>query len=98
MLDDLEWKLQRRGHRFVRYADDTKVYVRSERAGPRVMAGISQNIERRLKLRVNPDKSAVAPALERPLLGFRLFRARDGTVRVTSIRRLATGPRVVCRS
>jgi RNA-directed DNA polymerase len=83
MLDDLDWELERRGHRFVRYADDTKVYVRSERAGQRVMASISQFVEWRLKLRVNADKSAVAPALERPLLGFRFFRARDDAVRVT---------------
>jgi RNA-directed DNA polymerase len=83
MLDDLDRELERRGHRFVRYADDTRVYVRSERAGQRVMESITQFVERRPKLRVNADKSAVAPALERPLLGFQFFRARDGAVRVT---------------
>jgi RNA-directed DNA polymerase len=83
MLDDLDRELERRGHRFVRYADDGRIYVRSERAGQRVMASISQFIEQRLKLRVNAEKSAVAPALERPLLGFQFFRARDGAVRVT---------------
>ena len=82
MLDDLDWELERRGHRFVRYADDGRVYVRSERAGQRVMEGITRFFERRLKLRVKADKSAVAPALERPLLGFQFFRARDGAVRV----------------
>lgn len=83
MLDDLDWELCRRGHRFVRYADDTKIYVRSERAGQRVMEGITRFVERRLKLRVNADKSALAPALERPVLGFRFFGTRDGQVRVT---------------
>jgi group II intron reverse transcriptase/maturase len=83
MLDDLDWELERRGHRFVRYADDGRIYVASERAGQRVMQSISQFIERRLKLRVNAEKSAVAPALERPLLGFRFFCDRHGRVRVT---------------
>jgi RNA-directed DNA polymerase len=83
MLDDLDWELDRRGHRFVRYADDVTVYVASERAGQRVMASISQYVEQRLKLRVNRQKSAVAPAVERPLLGFQFFRDRAGKVRIT---------------
>jgi len=69
MLDDLDWELEKRGHRFVRYADDERIYVRSERAGQRVMESITQYIEQRLKLRVNRQKSAVAPAVGRPLLG-----------------------------
>ncbi len=83
MLDDLDWELDRRGHRFVRYADDGRVYVRSERAGQRVMESVTRYVEQRLKLRVNRQKSAVAPAVERPLLGFRFFRDRAGKVRVT---------------
>jgi RNA-directed DNA polymerase len=83
MLDDLDWELERRGHRFVRYADDGWIYVRSERAGQRVMASITHYVEQRLKLRVNRQKSAVAPAVERPLLGFAFFRSRDGRVGVT---------------
>ncbi len=83
MLDDLDWELERRGHRFVRYADDGRIYVRSERAGQRVLESTSQIIEQRLKLRVNRQKSVVAPAVERPLLGFQFFRDRAGTVRVT---------------
>ena len=83
MLDDLDWELDRRGHRFVRYADDGRIYVRSERAGQRVMESITQYIEQRLKLRVNRQKSAVAPAVERPLLGFQFFRYRDGRIGVT---------------
>ena len=83
MLDDLDWELDRRGHRFVRYADDGRIYVRSERAGQRVMQSITQYIQQCLKLRVNRQKSAVAPAVERPLLGFRFFRDKAGKVRVT---------------
>jgi hypothetical protein len=78
LLDDLDWELERRGHRFVRYADDTKIYVRSERVGQRVMESITWYVERRLKLRVNAEKSAVDSALERPLLGFQFF-ARETT-------------------
>ena len=83
MLDDLDWELDRRGHKFVRYADDGRIYVRSERAGQRVMESITQYIEQRLKLRVNRQKSAVAPAVKRPLLGFQFFRYRDGRIGVT---------------
>jgi group II intron reverse transcriptase/maturase len=81
MLDDLDWELERRGHRFVRYADDTKIYVASERAGQRVMASITQYVEQRLKLRVNRGKSVVDRATKRPLLGFG-FTLRDGEVKV----------------
>jgi len=81
MLDDLDHELGRRGHRFVRYADDLMVYVGSERAGLRVMEGIAQYVESRLKLRVNRGKSAVAPARRRPFLGFGFF-YRDGEVKV----------------
>jgi group II intron reverse transcriptase/maturase len=83
MLDDLDWELDKRGHRFVRYADDGRIYVTSERAGERVMESIMHYVEQRLKLRVNRHKSAVAPAVERPLLGFQFFCYRDGTVGVT---------------
>lgn len=81
MLDDLDWELERRGHHFVRYADDATIYVGSERAGQRVMAGISQYIERRLKLKVNRQKSAVDLAKKRALLGFRFF-GREHEVKV----------------
>ncbi len=81
MLDDLDWELDRRGHRFVRYADDLMVYVGSERAGQRVTVSIAQYVESRLKLRVNRGKSAVAPATKRPFLGFGFFE-RDGQVKV----------------
>ena len=61
VLDELDWELERRGHRFVRYADDCNIYVRSERAGQRAMASIEDFIKRRLRLKVNANKSAVAP-------------------------------------
>jgi RNA-directed DNA polymerase len=70
MLDVLDKELERRGHRFVRYADDCNIYVRSVRAGERVMAGVSRFLEKWLKLRVNRAKSAVARPAERKFLGF----------------------------
>jgi RNA-directed DNA polymerase len=70
VLDELDRELERRGHRFVRYADDSNVYVRSERAGQRVMESISRFITQKLKLKVNEAKSAVAPPSRRKFLGF----------------------------
>jgi RNA-directed DNA polymerase len=70
VLDDLDKELERRGHRFVRYADDCNIYVRSERAGQRVMESISSFITKKLKLKVNGEKSAVAKVGERGFLGF----------------------------
>jgi RNA-directed DNA polymerase len=70
VLDELDRELERRGHRFVRYADDCNIYVRSEAAGQRVMTSITRFIERRLKLRVNAEKSAVGRPWERSFLGF----------------------------
>jgi RNA-directed DNA polymerase len=70
LLDDLDRELERRGHRFVRYADDCNIYVRSERAGERVMTSVTRFLERKLKLRVNAAKSAVARPQERKFLGF----------------------------
>jgi len=81
MLDDLDWELEKRGHRFVRYADDGRIYVRSERAGQRVMESITQYVEQRLKLKVNRQKSVVDRATKRPLLGFG-FMWRRGQVLV----------------
>jgi RNA-directed DNA polymerase len=74
VLDELDWELERRGHRFVRYADDCNIYVRSERAGNRAMESICRFIERRLRLKVNKAKSAVAKSGERHFVGFRLRR------------------------
>ena len=74
VLDELDQELTRRGHRFVRYADDANIYVRSERAGQRVMASVKAFIEKRLRLKVNEKKSAVARPEERHFVGFRLRR------------------------
>jgi group II intron reverse transcriptase/maturase len=82
VLDELDRELARRGHRFVRYADDCNVYVSSERAGERVMESVTRFIEKRLRLKVNADKSAVARPEERHFLGFRLRVAETGTVEV----------------
>jgi RNA-directed DNA polymerase len=70
VLDELDRELARRGHRFARSADDAKVYVSSERAGLRVMASLTEFIERRLRLKVNQAKSAVARPEDRHFLGF----------------------------
>ena len=70
MLDELDQELERRGHRFCRYADDCNIYVHSQRAGQRVKRSITDFIERRLKLKVNEQKSAVARPAERKFLGF----------------------------
>jgi RNA-directed DNA polymerase len=70
VLDELDRELERRGHRFVRYADDSNVYVRSERAGHRVMESVTRFITNTLKLKVNETKSAVARPQVRKFLGF----------------------------
>jgi RNA-directed DNA polymerase len=70
VLDEFDRELERRGLRFARYADDSNIYVRSRRAGERVMASITRFITRKLKLKVNEQKSAVARPWERKFLGF----------------------------
>ncbi len=83
VLDELDAELARRGHRFVRYADDCNVYVQSERAGQRVMASMERFINGRLRLRINHDKSAVARPEDRHFLGFCLRHdPQDGSVEV----------------
>jgi RNA-directed DNA polymerase len=78
LLDDLDKELERRGHRFCRYADDCNIYVRSQAAGERVMASVSAFLEGKLRLKVNRQKSAVAPVGERQFLGHRL--GREGSL------------------
>jgi RNA-directed DNA polymerase len=73
LLDDLDKELERRGHRFCRYADDCNIYVQSKAAGERVLASVTTFLERKLRLRVNRDKSAVAFITERKFLGHRLL-------------------------
>jgi RNA-directed DNA polymerase len=79
VLDDLDKELERQGHRFCRYADDCNIYVRSHRAGQRVMASVSRFLTKKLRLKVNEAKSAVARPEERKFLGFSI--ANDGSER-----------------
>jgi hypothetical protein len=85
VLDELDTELARRGHRFVRYADDCNVYVRSERAGQRVMASLSAFIQWRLRLRINASKSAVARPEDRHFLGFCLHVVQHGRRRTVEV-------------
>ena len=82
LLDDLDRELERRGLRFVRYADDCNIYVRSRRAGERVMGSVTRFLERRLKLKVNRDKSAVARPWQRKFLGFSVTNHREPKRRI----------------
>lgn len=86
-LDELDRELQRRGHRFVRYADDCNIYVRSRRAGCRVMESIREFLQRRMRLEVNEQKSAVAFPQERHFVGFRLRVNQQEEVEVLLSRR-----------
>lgn len=83
VLDELDRELNWRGHRFVRYADDCNIYVRSERAGKRVMATVVRFIERRLRLKVNAAKSAVARPGDRHFVGFTLRRKKHVAVKLS---------------
>src|SRR5919112_3373481 len=88
VLDDLDKELARRGHRFCRYADDCNIYVRSRRAGDRVMTSVSRFLAGKLRLKVNEAKSAVARPEERKFLGFSI--ANDGSERRIAPKALAT--------
>jgi hypothetical protein len=77
VLDELDWELDRRGHRFARYADDCNIVVGSERAGVRAMASVTRFIEDSLRLTVNARKSAVDRPWNRKFLGFTV--SRNGT-------------------
>ena len=82
MLDVLDKELEKRGHHFVRYADDCNIYVRSQKAGERVLAGIERFLEKRLKLKVNKAKSAVAKPSVRKFLGFSYTSGREPRRRI----------------
>ena len=82
MLDVLDKELEKRGHRFVRYADDCNIYVCSQRAGERVLAGIERFLEKRLKLKVNKAKSAAAKPSVRKFLGFSFTSGREPRRRI----------------
>ena len=87
VLDDFDRELTRRGHRFCRYADDCNIYVRSRRAGERVMASVCRFLTTKLRLKVNESKSAVARPEERKFLGFSI--SNDGSQRRIAPKALA---------
>lgn len=90
LLDELDRELERRGHRFVRYADDCNVYVQSRTAGERVMASLEQFLAKKLRLKVNRSKSAVARPWERNFLGYSVTNNRKPKLKAAaeSVRRL----------
>jgi RNA-directed DNA polymerase len=90
LLDEWDKELERRGHRFCRYADDCNIYVRSQRAGERVLVSVTRWLEGRLRLRVNTAKSAVGRPSERPFLGYRIIGAATA--------RLSVAPKSLARA
>jgi len=100
LLDDVDKELERRGHSFCRYADDCNIYVSSRKAGERLLASISGFLEKRLKLQVNKQKSAVARPWERKFLGYSVTLHKTPRLKISSssvarlkdkIRSLTTG-------
>jgi RNA-directed DNA polymerase len=83
LLDDLDKELEHRGHRFVRYADDCNIYVKSQRAGERVLSSITRFLEKRLHLKVNDQKSAVDRPWKRSFLGFTFSGRRPNRIKVS---------------
>jgi len=82
LLDDLDKELEKRGHRFARYADDCNIYVQSKRAGERVMQSVREIVENRLKLKVNEAKSAVDRPWRRKFLGFSFLAGKEARIRL----------------
>jgi RNA-directed DNA polymerase len=97
LLDDLDRELERRGHRFCRYADDCNIYVQSQAAGDRVLTSVTRYLEEELKLRVNRPKSAVAPVHERKFLGHRLLGDGTQTIAPKSLDRARDRVRAITR-
>ena len=99
LLDDLDKELERRGHRFCRYADDCNIYVGSRAAGERVMTSITRFLERKLRLKVNPIKSAVARPWKRKFLGYTMTMHKKPRLKVApaSVRRLKQSLKAIFR-
>ncbi len=99
MLDDLDKELEKRGHKFCRYADDCNIYVKSEKAGGRVLDSITRYVEKKLRLKVNQGKSAVAHPWRRKFLGFSFTSRKQTTIRVheQSRKRLCAKVKQLCR-
>jgi RNA-directed DNA polymerase len=99
VLNELDRELERRGHRFVRYADDCNIYVRSEKSGLRVMASLTRFIEGRLRLKINAEKSAVARPWDRSFLGFTVTKDAEPRRRIADkvVRRFKDRVRALTR-
>ena len=99
LLDELDKELERRGHKFCRYADDCNVYVRSRSAGERVLKSLARLLERRLRLQVNTEKSAVARPWQRKFLGYSFTSLRESRLKVAreSVQRLKEKLREIFR-
>ena len=97
LLTDLDRELETRGHRFVRYADDVVIYVKSERAGERVLASVQAFVESKLRLKVNAKKSAVPRPTSRPFLGYTVTTRGELRISMGSRRRLIGNLRQVLR-
>ena len=100
LLDELDKELERRGHRFVRYADDSNVYVKSKAAGERVLASLERFLTEKLRLKVNRDKSAVARPWNRKFLGYTVTVNRKPKLKVApqSVKRLKAKLRLLLRA
>jgi len=99
ILDALDKELEKRGHKFVRYADDCNIYVKSERAGKRVLASITKYIQKKLKLRVNQEKTALDKVNRRKFLGFSFTAGIEHKKRIApeSIKRFKSKVREITR-
>jgi len=99
ILDLLDKELENRGHKFVRYADDCNIYVKSERAGKRVLESITKYIQKKLKLRVNQEKTAVDKVHKRKFLGFSFTTGKELKIRIASesIKRFKSKVREITR-
>ena len=97
LLDDLDKELEARGHLFCRYADDCNIYVRTQKACERVMASVTTFLEKKLKLRVNREKSAVAPVGTRKFLGYRVRNSGGLSVSPQSKQRLKNRIRAITK-
>jgi len=99
LLDELDRELEKRGHRFVRYADDCNVYVQSEKAGERVLASLERFLAKRLRLRINHEKSAVGRPWQRSFLGYSVTSEYKPRLRIApkSIKRLKGKVRKILR-
>lgn len=97
LLDDFDKELERRGHVFCRYADDCNIYVRSMKAGERVLESVTRFLEKKLKLRVNREKSAVAFVEARKFLGYRLRRGGKLGIAPQSLERVQARIRAITR-